>query len=151
MKRIDIKKAYCYDSKLSEAILDFIGEDDFRLLGVYTPLYFIDFGYGTYTQINTIDSVDIPTEESIIVQYYYNDNTDSDTFRILRYIDAKNPILTMPIYSGRPRYDVDDAGNVYFPPQSKIVALNERLESPFFENLMLSIILKDRDFKKKFS
>lgn len=145
----DIQMRYCFDKQLTEAAIKSIVSDEMDILGVYTPVYFIDLGYGTYTQINNVEQCSVPLDESIIVQYEYCKSTDSNIFRICRF-NPDDPVSGKVLYIGYPIYKIDEMGDVCFPPQNDILLLNKEVGCNFFEMVMIRTISKNYEFKKLF-
>ena len=142
-KDIRIEERYLFDKvAYNEAISDNRYAAGMKVLGCYSPMYFADFGYGDFVKINKFD--DVPTRNTFVVYYGYNKDSNTDWFSIMNYD-------TMEIvYNSSPKYEKDDAGNIYLYPQYNLLELREETETDFFENLMLTVICRDYEFKKDF-
>ena len=121
-----ICKVYVFDKDLTDDVIDDIEgnyDNEMNVVGVYSPIYFIDLGkYGTYTQINKIEDGTVSHNESVIVQYGYVKENDSDIF-VIRRATGWGPVLGELLYDGVPSYREDEAGNRYFLPSKDILHL----------------------------
>ena len=149
-----IKKRYMFNEKLTQKEIDTSSKekyDSYNFIKVFSPIYFIDlFGTGWYSKI---DDSNVPYWENIILKYKYfpkNDNGFFDFFSIVRNYEGPKKGGGEILYKGFPIYNTDSNGHIYFPPQKDILYLNEKATSEFFENLMIDIINKDTEFKKKY-
>ena len=144
-KDIRIEEKYLFDK---EAYDTAINDDRYKyaismkILGCYSPVYFADFGYGDFTKISKFE--DVPSKNTFIVYYEHSNDSNSDWFSIMNYDTMEM------VYSSTPKYEKDDAGNIYLYPQYNLFELKEITGTDFFENLMLTVICRDYEFKKDF-
>ena len=142
-KDIIIDERYLFNKvAYDEAITDNRYASGMKVLGCYSPVYFADFGYGDFVKISKFE--DVPAENTFVVYYGYSENGSPDWFSIMNYDTMEI------IYNSSPKYEKDDAGNIYFYPQFDLLELRETTGTDFFENLMLTVICRDYEFKKDF-
>ena len=148
----DIQKRYVFNQKLAQEEIDANKEKDIliKFIRVFTPVYYIDlFGTGHYSKI---DNSDDPFQSSIIVKYKYlkNNNSFYDWFYIFEKYSSFEKEGNNILYEGTPSSYMDSNGNIYFPPQGNILYLNKETGTDFFEDLMIEVVNKDIEFKKKY-